>query len=538
MHRRSRARRFSALLIALGGLLALGAGLFAQSASSQASFANDAFKAEWDRSDGLVASTVVLRPWVWGPAPGPSVTEPFGGLPGNSHVVQYFDKGRMEINDPNANKSDPNYVTNGRLAVELISGLVQTGYTAYERRSPAAIDLASDADDPTAPTYQSFNGVASIPGAPSDRRSTDQTGQLVRTAIDRQGNTQAWPQDHPDYDVRLAHFEDTTGHNIPDVFWAYLNQQTEIVQNGQQVKGPLFYPWFSVTGYPISEPYWSYVKVDGQYTDVLIQAFERRVLTFVPHLPTPFKVQMGNIGQHYYQWRYQTVAGPAPKVPVTTPTINSAFPLPNLTIDSINYASNVIDLNGNYCTITNRGQSAVSLDGWWLDSPKWDHVDRFYFPGGITLQPGAGIRVHSGVGVDTAADIYMARYDVMWDGQPYDYAVLYDNFGRQVSDFFPAGDKGVPPTPPPPPPPPGATQVPPTPVTQPTPPPQATQPSGAPTATSTSSVPPPEGTQPTKVPTITPPPGGTGTPTTTATTATVTVTATPTVPHTNGSSSP
>jgi hypothetical protein len=511
--------------------MAIGVGLFAPGASSQASFANDAFKAEWNRSDGLVASTAVMRPWVWGPAPGPSLTEPFGGLPGNSHVVQYFDKGRMEINDPNANKNDPFYVTNGRLTEELISGLVQTGYTAYETRAPATINLASDADDPTAPTYQSFNGVSNIPGALNNRRSTDQTGQLVRTAIDRQGITQPWPKDHPDYGVRIAHFEDTTGHNIPDIFWAYLNQQTDIVQGGQQVKGPLFYPWFSVTGYPISEPYWSYVKVDGRYTDVLIQAYERRVLTFVPHLPTPFKVQMGNIGKHYYEWRYENKAGPTPQVPVPTPTIQNSPPLANLTIDSISYRASLVDINGTYCTITNRGQSAQSLDGWWLDSPKWSHVDRFYFPGGITVQPGASINVRSGPGNNTSTDIYMFRTTVMWDGQPYDYAVLYDNYSRQVSDYFPAGEKGPPPTPPP-----SGTQVPPgsTPVTQPTPggkttppPPQSTQPTTAPTATPTGGVPGPQPTEPSPVSSGTPTPGVTGTPSTTATiTATVTATAT------------
>jgi hypothetical protein len=43
----------------------------------------------------------------------------------------------------------------------------------------------------------------------------------------------------------------------------------------------------------------------------------------------------------------------------------------------------------------------------------------------------------------------MGRNTVMWDGQPYDYAVLYDVYGRQVSDFFPAGDVGPPPTLPP-----------------------------------------------------------------------------------------
>src|SRR6266567_8452335 len=112
--------------LTLCGLITLAVASVAPSALSQAGVADPAFKTAWDRSDGLVASGTVSRPWVWGPAPSASLSEPFGGIPGNSHLVQYFDKGRMEINDPNANKSDPFYVTNGRLAVELISGQMQT----------------------------------------------------------------------------------------------------------------------------------------------------------------------------------------------------------------------------------------------------------------------------------------------------------------------------------------------------------------------------------------------------------------------------
>ena len=121
--------------------------------------------------------------------------------------------------------------------------------------------------------------------------------------------------------MRIAYFEAATGHNIPDVFWDYLNQQAKIIQDGQSVSGPLFFPWMSVTGYPISEPYWSYVKVAGSYTDVLIQAYERRVLTYVPHLQAGFKVQMGNIGQHYYDWRYLNAGGGVAGTPGrSTPT--------------------------------------------------------------------------------------------------------------------------------------------------------------------------------------------------------------------------
>ena len=202
-------------------------------------------------------------------------------------------------------------------------------------------------------------------------------------------------------------------------------------------------------------------------------------------------------------------------------------PLANLTIDSIAYRASIVDINGTMCTITNRGQSPQSLDGWWLDSPKWDHVDRFYFPNGITVQPGASINVHSGPGNNDAKNIYMFRTTVMWDQQPYDYAVLYDNFGRQVSDFFPAADQGQPtPTTQP-----GAA----TPTTQPNP--QATQTGGV----KPTPIPPsPVATQPGQVGTPTPivpspvpsQPGqvGTATPTRVVTgTRTITITPTPSV---------
>lgn len=414
-------------------------------------FAHDAFRALWERTDGPVAAGITLRPWIWGPAPGRTLTEPFAGLPGDSHLVQYFDKGRMEINDPNGDPDDPFFVTNGLLAVELISGQMQTGPATYENRGPATINIGSDADDRTAPTYQSFNGVSNIPGAPNERRATSQVGQPVRTAIDRQGRTQPWPATHPDYGVRIVQFEPTTGHNIPDVFWTFLNAEAETFVDGDLVPARLFNPWFSVTGFPISEPYWSYVKVEGEYMDVMTQAYERRVLTFLPHLPTPFKVQMGNIGQHYYEWRYlrgTNTGTPGPVDTAATPTARAGQRLPNVTIDEIKPRSSLIDLNSNYCVITNREESPVNLTGWWVDSPKYAVVDRYYFPAGFTLQPGASVRVHAGRGNDTATDLYMFRTTTMWDGRAYDLAVLYDSQGREVNRLFPAAEGGPPEAPP------------------------------------------------------------------------------------------
>jgi hypothetical protein len=57
-------------------------------------------------------------------------------------------------------------------------------------------------------------------------------------------------------------------------------------------------------GYPISEGYWTTMRVSGRDMPVLVQAYQRRVLTYVPDFPANWKVQMGNVGQHYFEWRY------------------------------------------------------------------------------------------------------------------------------------------------------------------------------------------------------------------------------------------
>ena len=91
------------------------------------------------RNDQPVASHAVARSWTWGPAPLASGMEPYADAPDGSgmRLVQYFDKSRMEINNPNGDKSNPFYVTNGLLTVELISGQMQIGDFTFENRKPA-----------------------------------------------------------------------------------------------------------------------------------------------------------------------------------------------------------------------------------------------------------------------------------------------------------------------------------------------------------------------------------------------------------------
>ena len=44
---------------------------------------------------------------MWGPGPFYTDYEPLTGAPEGNHLVQYFDKGRLEINEPRGDQSSP-----------------------------------------------------------------------------------------------------------------------------------------------------------------------------------------------------------------------------------------------------------------------------------------------------------------------------------------------------------------------------------------------------------------------------------------------
>jgi len=94
-------------------------------------------------------------------------------------------------------------------------------------------------------------------------------------------------------------------HTIPLAFSTYLTA--------------LPIPSLPAMGFPLTEAVWVTVALNGAPTWVLVQPFERRVLSYTPSNPPGFQVEMGNIGQHYYQWRYVTnpggLLGPATATP-------------------------------------------------------------------------------------------------------------------------------------------------------------------------------------------------------------------------------
>ncbi len=277
-------------------LLLLSTSLIVVSPVGAAPIGNDAFQRTWDRTDKPVAGFQVSRTWMWGPEANTGVmNEPYVDAAGGQRSVQYFDKSRMEINDPNGDQNSIWYVTNGLLVRELITGSMAVGNNTYEQRRAAEINASGDPDDPNAPTYATFNGLLDKPALALNAPVTQR--------LDRNGNV----TDDPGLsgqNVTVATVDDNTHHSIANVFWDFMNSSGTVWENGNYVNAALFQNPFFATGRPITEPYWANVKVAGTQRDVLLQCFERRCLTYNPANADGWKVEASNVGQHYYNWRY------------------------------------------------------------------------------------------------------------------------------------------------------------------------------------------------------------------------------------------
>jgi hypothetical protein len=250
-----------------------------------------AFDSVWAKADQQVAAGKVARSWLWGPAPLVTAREEYRQGTGGTRVVQYYDKSRMEINNPDASPASPGYVTNGLLTVEMIGGAIQVGDSETVAASvPCTITVAGDPrkDNPLTPDYNTLAKVASLKG---ENQAQPRTGQKVDDAIDVSGIVSK-DSAHASL-ARYARFVGQTGHNIPDVFDKYLSDMAAAYGTD----------WTFALGYPITEAYWTRMRVNGKDMPVLIQAYQRRVLTYVPDFPATWQVQQGNVGQHYLEWR-------------------------------------------------------------------------------------------------------------------------------------------------------------------------------------------------------------------------------------------
>lgn len=258
------------LVLALG--LALTQGMNALPVSAATSFAAPAFQQQWVLGESVTTN-------FWGPLANAMEgrTEAYRDAPSGSRTVQYFDKGRMEWTDP------PGRVTNGLLATELIRGRIQFGDNLFVSKPPPNIPIAGDPGN-AGPTYATLAGRASgiLASAPN------KVGGAITTILSPVGDI----SDGDSFGT-FGGYDAATQHNVASVFVTYRNKAG-----------------LASIGLAISEPFRSTFMVSGLPKIVLVQVFERRVLTYNPANTPSLQVEMGNVGQHYFQWRYPPNAPP------------------------------------------------------------------------------------------------------------------------------------------------------------------------------------------------------------------------------------
>ena len=286
------------LLAVMAGLLALSvaAPATAEHENGDHPFGDPRFEERRDRTERPVIEGHVDRTWIWGPTPHTDAfMEPYADSPGGERLVQYFDKSRMEINDPDAEGLWS--VTNGLLVVEMIEGAIQVGDNEFDTSpDPADVQIAGDAAGSESPTYAD---IASFELQDVDplAEGTVISEYLAMTTIEQSDEYAA-------HGIEAAQHVSETNHTVAEPFWNFMNSTGLIYDAGNLVAEDLFQNPFYATGYPITEAYWTTTPVDGESQDILWQCFERRCMTYTPDNPDGWQVETGNVGQHYYEWRY------------------------------------------------------------------------------------------------------------------------------------------------------------------------------------------------------------------------------------------
>ena len=258
--------------------------------------AHPAFGRTWQRTDALVASHDVNRTWMWGPLPLTGrIEEIYEESPSGKRVVQYYDKSRMEFTDPNA---DPNAiwsVTNGLLVMELITGRMQVGEAAFVDREPSQVNVAGDQGSSTSPVYATFADHL----AATDSR----VAAVITERIDRNGEVTI-DRSLAALGISYAFYDQVSGHSIAGPFWEFMISRGLVYIDGEEVIEDLFANPFFATGRPVTEAFWASVPVKGVTELLLLQCFERRCLTYTMDNNPGWQVEAGNVGRHYYDWRY------------------------------------------------------------------------------------------------------------------------------------------------------------------------------------------------------------------------------------------
>jgi hypothetical protein len=276
----------------------------------QYDFATPEFQEVWDRTDRPVQEGATSRTWLWGPAANtPLIQEPYEEADDGDRDVQYTDKSRMEMPWSDDVDEGPWQITQGLLAWEMMAGQIQVGDTEFIDAFPAEVQIAGD-PDAQGPTYATLGIHLNSAARAHGNVITDflhASGEVVQEShLDIYGVTDVdgvW-QDVDGIDQPIA-----------NVFWDFMTSSGPIYEGGILQTGLVVENPFYAVGYPLTPAFWSWVKVNNVEQNVLIQCFERRCLTYTPDNDPDWQVESGNVGQHYFDWRYNQVGAPDPVPP-------------------------------------------------------------------------------------------------------------------------------------------------------------------------------------------------------------------------------
>lgn len=244
--------------------------------SDSTPFASPLFQRIWS-GDASAATRVVD---LWGGEPLAWRVEPYSGAPNDRRVVQYFDRGRMEV-EPGSSQ-----VTIGKLVQELVQGEIDLGGGVTRSRDVPDLPIDSGDSVKQIPTYRTLEQLTISPDSPA----VHDVGGRVTEWIDRAGRTE-----RPSTPVMVfrSRFVEETGVHLPDVF-VELFQRPEFQSDR----------WIDVFGMPISEPFWAEYRRKDESQASLIQVFERRILVYSPGLNEANRFTVASSGRHYASWRY------------------------------------------------------------------------------------------------------------------------------------------------------------------------------------------------------------------------------------------
>jgi len=244
-----------------------------------------------------VARLEAAHAWLLGPAPLAMTVERYDESPTGTRQLVYFDKGRLDILDVNATTGDYWSAPGGQLVTELLAGAIQLGTNRWVQRAPASIPVVGDPHQTEAVTYATLGTLATQPhglrvegGSSPD--ANVRVGEDIKAFLHPDGTIDA--DGYVGDSVVIGSYDDVTRHNIAAPFQAWGEAQV--------------YEWLYVLGHPLTEPYWVDTEVDGTPMRVLVQAFERRVLSYTPDNPAGWQTESGNVGLHYRAWRGMTQA--------------------------------------------------------------------------------------------------------------------------------------------------------------------------------------------------------------------------------------